>query len=260
MTHRLASNGFYNAPWGQLQDQNMHFIIGAHALALASGDKAAARRLLPAALRLADYLEANGLAATGIFTSPASGIANGGACAPALVRGKWVPSCGSSNWYDVVLMGHFDAYNALLAIWALECLSDLVSWLGDDARAAHYAALHARAAATFNALMWSEAHSAYADWVDAANKARFYFFTDVQFKAVFLGVANATQAAAVVAQYDALLGRLVRDYNATLADVWGPPSNVVPITDPLEFVLELEPVEVCQRVPRAPPPLPQVRP
>ena len=81
-----------------LQDQNMHFIIGAHALSLASGDVAAARRLLPAVLRLADYLEANGLATTGIFTSPASGIANGGACAPSLVGDTWVPSCGSSNW------------------------------------------------------------------------------------------------------------------------------------------------------------------
>ena len=98
MTHRLASNGFYNAPWGMLQDQNMHFIIGAHALAIASGDADAARRLLPAVLRLADYLEANGLATVGIFTSPASGIANGGACAPTLIGDKWVPSCGSSNW------------------------------------------------------------------------------------------------------------------------------------------------------------------
>jgi len=75
----------------------MHFIIGAHALATASGDAAAARRLLPAVLRLADYLEANGLAATGIFTSPASGIANGGACAARGAVG-WEPSCGSSNW------------------------------------------------------------------------------------------------------------------------------------------------------------------
>lgn len=113
MVHRLASNGFYNAPWGQLQDQNPHFIIGVHALALASGDKAAATRLLPAVLLVADYLEANGLATTGIFTSPASGIANGGACSPPPsnrgeeVNGSWVPSCGSSNWFDVVLQGHF---------------------------------------------------------------------------------------------------------------------------------------------------------
>ena len=79
--------------------------------------------------------------------------------------------------------------------------------------------------------------------VDAANNARFYFFTDVQFKSVWLGVANASQAAAVITQYDTLLARLVRDFNVTLDDVWGPPSNVIPITNPLEFVLELEPVE-----------------
>jgi hypothetical protein len=47
----------------------------------------------------------------------------------------------------------------------------------------------------------------------------------------------------VLARYDALLAQLVAQFNATLDDVWGPPSNVVPITDPLEFVLELEPIE-----------------
>ena len=244
MVHRLASNGFYNAPWGQLQDQNMHFIIGAHALALATGDAAAAQKLLPAVLALLDYLEANGMATTGIFTSPASGLANGGACPGAgAVGSAWEPSCGSSNWFDVVLMGHFDSYNAMLAIWAVECASDLLGWLGDSVRSAHYAALHARAVTAFNSIMWSPEHGSYADWIDAANNPRYYFFTDAQFKAVFLGVANATQAASVMARYDALLGDLVVAYNATLEDVWGPPSNVVPVTNPLEFVLELEPIE-----------------
>ena len=65
----------------------------------------------------------------------------------------------------------------------------------------------------------------------------------MQFKAILLGVANSSQAAAVLARYDALLAGLVSDFNVTLDDVWGPPSNVVPITDPLEFVLELEPIE-----------------
>lgn len=154
------------------------------------------------------------------------------------------PSLPTNNHrYDVVLQGHFDGYNALLAIWALECLEDLLGWLGDEERSAHYAALHARAIMTFNEIMWSASHNAYADWIDAANNARYYFFSDVQFKSVFLGVANASQAAEVVAQYDTLLSKLVHDYNATLADVWGPPSNVIPITNALEFVMELEPVE-----------------
>jgi hypothetical protein len=98
LVHRLASNGFYNAPWGALQDQNPHFIIGVHALALATGDKAAAQRLLPAVLLVAQYLEANGLANSGIFTSPASGLANGGACPSAKeANGTWEPACGSSK-------------------------------------------------------------------------------------------------------------------------------------------------------------------
>ena len=264
LVHRLASNGFYNAPWGQLQDQNPHFIIGVHALAVASGDRAAAQRLLPAVLAIADYLEANGLATTGIFTSPASGIANGGKCAGgagAGANGTWEPACGSSQWYDVVLTGHFDGYNALLAVWALECLQDLMGWLGEGARAAHYGALHDRAARVFNELMWSEANAAYADWIDASNRARFYFFTDVQFKAVWLGVANATQAAAVMGKYDELVAGLVTQFNVTLEDVWGPPCNVVPITDPLEFVLELEAIEpVSGRAALQTPPAPLCAP
>ena len=245
LMHRLASNGFYNAPWGQLQDQNMHFIIGVHALAVANGDKAAAMQLLPAVLRVADYLEANGLATTGIFTSPASGINNGGACAapPPGMGSSWQPACGSSNWYDVVLMGHFDAYNAALAIWALDDLSDLLTWLGDAPRAAHYAALHDRAVATYNDILWSPEKKFYADWVDAANRARFYFYTDAQFKAIFLGIASKAQGASVLHEYDAILAKLVVDYNATLDDVWGPPSNIIPVTDTMEFVLELEGVE-----------------
>ena len=118
-----------------------------------------------------------------------------------------------------------------------------MAWLGDSTAALHYNTLHARASRTFNELMWSPKNSAYADWIDAANNARFYFFTDVQFKAVFLGVANSSQAGAVMAQYDSLLASLVEAYNATLEDVWGPPSNVIPITNPLEFVLELEKIE-----------------
>ena len=46
-----------------------------------------------------------------------------------------------------------------------------------------------------------------------------------------------------MARYDAHVARLVAEFNVTLDDVWGPPSNVVPITNPLEFVLELEPIE-----------------
>jgi hypothetical protein len=140
-------------------------------------------------------------------------------------------------------MGHLDAYNAALVVWALDDLVDLLTWLGDAPRAAHYAALHARAIAAHNALLWSGERQMYADWIDSNNTARYYFFTDAQFKAVFLGVANASQAGAVLRTYDALLASLVVAYNATLEDVWGPPSNVVPVTNPLEFVMELEPIE-----------------
>ncbi len=82
----FAAAGFYNCPWGQLQDQNPHFIIAAHAVATATGDKQWLLNILPAIEAIATYIESS--MSNGVFISPGSGLANGARSA-----GNWYVAC-----------------------------------------------------------------------------------------------------------------------------------------------------------------------
>lgn len=95
---RWASTGFYNAPWGPMNDQTPNYILAVHSLAISTGDKAwletqvmtvflvapllsycSTCLQLPTVEAIAGYMLANGLADTGIFIMPgASGLADGG--------------------------------------------------------------------------------------------------------------------------------------------------------------------------------------
>ena len=81
---RLNAGGFYNGPWGPAQDQNPMFVIAVHAVAVATGDAAWLRSLLPALRAVAAYLEAGGVGAGGLFRAPNSGLSGSGR--------------GGSNW------------------------------------------------------------------------------------------------------------------------------------------------------------------
>lgn len=81
---RLNAGGFYNGPWGPAQDQNPMFVVAVHAVAVATGDAAWLRRLLPALGAVAVYLEAGGVGAGGLFRAPNSGLSGS--------------SGGGSNW------------------------------------------------------------------------------------------------------------------------------------------------------------------
>lgn len=222
---RWASGGFYTCQWGPLQDQNPHFILAAHAVATATGDKAWLTNLLPAIEAVAAYMETAGLGSSGVFTCPASGLGDGGK--------------HTTNWYDIIEFGHLDAYNAVLAVWAVDCLADMYEWLGNHTQAVKYYELHTRAVAAYNTVFWSDSHGAYADWVDVTGTPRWYFYSDTQFKAVFLGVANATQAGTILRQYDALLAGLLKTYNVTADDVWAPPCNLIPVSNRGDVVAEV---------------------
>jgi len=98
LTHRYASTGFYNSQWGPFQDENVMFFIAVYYAATSSGDLAWLASLRPAIDAMMAYFSAHGLNASAdpvLFTSPSSGLADGGRHA--------------SNWYDVVLFGHKDA-------------------------------------------------------------------------------------------------------------------------------------------------------
>ncbi len=87
-----------------------------------------------------------------------------------------------------------------------------------------------------HAVMLPPSFPQYADWIDIEGNARTYLYSDIAFKAVFLGVANATQATQILQRYDSVLAGLLEQFNVSADDVWAAPCNVVPITNPLDVV------------------------
>ena len=121
-------------------------------------------------------------------------------------------------------------------VWALQCLSEIYAALGDAPAAAHAAAVHAQAVADFNAVFYnSSARASYTDWIDERGNARHYFYSDIPFTAIIAGVANASQAAALLDHYDARLADIYAEYNVTPGSIWSAPSNLYPITNALEI-------------------------
>jgi len=224
LTHRYASTGFYNALWGPFQDEDVMFPIAVYYTAASSGDLAWLKSLRPALDTMMTYFATHGLNASAspiVFMSPASGIADGNKHA--------------TNWYDVVLFGHLDAYIAVHAIWALGCMSEIYSALGDSAAAADAAALHSLAIIDFNSIFWNSTMRAYTDWIDVNGNARHYFYVDIAFVAVIAGVANASQADALFSHYDERLAEIYTTYDVTPGNIWSAPSNLYPILDACEF-------------------------
>ena len=118
----------------------------------------------------------------------------------------------------------------------MQCLSEIYAALGDAPAAAHAAAVHAQAVADFNAVFYnSSARASYTDWIDERGNARHYFYSDIPFTAIISGVANASQAAALLDHYDARLADIYAEYNVTPGSIWSAPSNLYPITNALEI-------------------------
>lgn len=91
LSQRYSSAGFYQCPWGPLQDENVMLPIAVYYAAAAGGDRAWLASMRPALDAVAAYLASRGLAAgarPAVFTSPATGLPDGGR--------------HSSNWFDVV--------------------------------------------------------------------------------------------------------------------------------------------------------------
>jgi hypothetical protein len=121
------------------------------------------------------------------------------------------------------------------AVWAVGCLAEIYEALGDAAAAADAAALHARAAADFNAVFWNASARAYTDWIDVSGRARYYFYVDIAFVAILAGVAAPAQAADLLDHYDARLAEIYAEYNVTPGSIWSAPSNLYPVTDACEL-------------------------
>lgn len=189
LTHTSLS--FAPLSQGPLQDQDVMFPIAVYFAAVSSGDMAWLATMAPALHAMETYLASRGLALPGssgggapaVFTSPASGLADG--------------QRHASNWYDVIEFGHQDAYLAVHGVWAAQCLSELYGALGDEAGAMRAEQLHAAAVLDFNAVFWNASARAYMDWIDVDGNARHYFYSDIAFVAILTGTASQAQAEAL---------------------------------------------------------------
>jgi len=137
--------------------------------------------------------------------------------------------------YDVVEFGHLDAYLAVHGVWAMQCLAEIYSALGDSAAAARAAAVHAQAVVDFNAVFWDDQRRQYSDWIDTSGSRRSYFYVDIAFVAVLAGVADPARAAALLDHYDARLAEIYATLKVSPGSIWSAPSNLYPIVDGLEF-------------------------
>jgi len=234
LLQRWWSAGFYNCPWGQLQDQQPHAIIAAHAVAVATGDAAWLARQLPALERLAAYMVSSGLGnfnatsnnnGTGLWSMPGSGVADGGR--------------HTSNWMDVVEFGHLDGYVNAYAIWALQCLEDVYAFLGNKSAAAATASLIQAVQAAYNETLWDGAADQYVDWIDVDGVGRHYLYTDPAFIAIFTGTASPHAAVQVLSHVDSRLAAIAAAYNITLDALWATPCSLYPIVNSSDFATDI---------------------
>jgi hypothetical protein len=249
LSQRWSSAGFYQCPWGPLQDENVMFPIAVAQTAAITGDLVWLRSMLPALQALQAYFASRGLGVNGsgafevgvaarvgydpspidvgdgtgpvVFVCPATGIADGAKHA--------------SNWYDIVEFGHFDAFIAVHGVWALQSLADIYTALGMGPEAGDAQALHDRAAVDFNAIFWNASGAAYTDWIDVQGVGRSFFYTDISFIAIFAGIASPAQASAMISHYDTRLADIYAEGGIPAGNIWSPPCSLYPITNQKEI-------------------------
>jgi hypothetical protein len=229
LTQRYASSGFYWCPWGPLQDQNVMMPIAVYYTALATGDMEWLASMKPALQAVQAYLSSRGLDITGpnglvVFTSPSSGLADGGK--------------HSANWYDVIEFGNQDAYLAVHGVWAMSCLSEIYKALGDAPASDRASIIHKASIIDFNELFWNDTFNSYMDWIDVEGNKRNYFYVDIAFTAILAGVADESKTSALFSHYDSRLAEIYSEYNVTPGNIWSPPCNLYPITNPLEYATQ----------------------
>lgn len=227
LTQRYASSGFYWCPWGPLQDQNVMFPIAVYFTVLATGDMQWLASMKPALQAVQAYLSSRGLDITNapvVFTSPASGLADGGR--------------HSSNWYDVIEFGNQDAYLAVHGVWAMSCLSEIYKALGDTSSSDRASIIHKAAVIDFNSVFWDETLNFYNDWIDIDGNVRNYFYVDIAFTAILAGITDTSKTSALLSHYDSRLAEIYSEYNVTAGNIWSPPCNLYPIKNPLEYATQ----------------------
>jgi hypothetical protein len=134
----------------------------------------------------------------------------------------------AGNWFDIVNFGGQDAITNALICQGLNATALLVGWLGDSANATALAAMHARCAATYNAVLWNDTLGLYGDWVDTEGTKRYYGYIWQQALAAdpLAGIANASRAARMAGAVLTRLDALRAEYNKTETELWCAPTNL----------------------------------
>ena len=240
--------------WMGIIDQMPNVLLMAYYHAVNTNDSAQVREWMPQLDRIAGYMRAPApgmdIDATLLLTN------NEPQC-----DGRANVSC-ADNWLDDVRFGFRDAIVGVYAVEAFRALGDLKLLVGDGDGAQEYYDLHAKMVDAFNAFYWVEDPELcagcgyYSDWVDIQGNARKYLYVWQQFAAIEFGVANSTQAAAILASADALYADVRAAYNKTEAQLWCTPTNLRglrPEDLTLDFDSEYEYGQVLRPTPTHPP-------
>jgi hypothetical protein len=226
----VRSDGFVYPRWQPdsysgplaIHDQIGHFLTAFYWHAVNTGDIAFTASVWPVLLRVVGYVNTtmrfaqDGIAMT---PAPATGL-------------PYSETAG--NWFDIVNFGGHDAITNALICQGLNATALLASWLGDAANATALAAMHARCAATYNALLWNETLALYSDWVDTAGSKRNYGYIWQQALAAdpLAGIANSSRAARMAGAVLAGLDGIRNEYNKTKTELWCAPTNLWPVALP----------------------------
>ena len=103
----------------------------------------------------------------------------------------------SSNYWDNLCFGNFDAYENTLFYQALQAMSGIERMRGSDAKAAEYDLLAERVAETYDELYWSETTGRYGNTVDTAGVLHDYGLTFQNFEALKYGLGDAAKAESI---------------------------------------------------------------
>ena len=206
--------------WMQIVDQLPNVILFAFYHAVNTNDSAIIAELMPRLDLVAGFMRGSFLVdATAVFTNTEPQC-----------DGRANVSC-ADNWLDDVRFGFKDAIVGAYAVEAFRALGDLKALVNDSAGAAENYALHARMVAAYNEAFWVANDTLcggcgyFADWEDASGARRTYVYAWQQFAAIEFGIANASQAAAILASVDALYAEVRGAYNKTAAELWCTPTN-----------------------------------
>lgn len=209
-------------------DQMPHTFLAVWYHAVNTGDAGAVRRWMPALDRMMTYmLGTMRMQELGVLTNvmlACDGVSN--------------HSC-ADNWLDDIRFGWHDGIVAAYAVQAVQAYAELKRFVGQEAAAREYAALVPGFRASYNRVFWNSARGYYVDWVDKTGRPHAYWYAWTQYAAINFGIANASQAAAIMASRETLYADIAGRFNVTPSRLFCQPTNLIP-TAPEDITLDFD--------------------